>query len=131
MVKIKSKTIYFLSLLSLIFLIPSISFAVDTGLESAKGNLLSGTLPSIIAQIINGLLSILGTLFIVLIIYGGFKWMTSQGNEDKVKKARELMINATIGVIIVLLAYLIVKTVIDIIVTGNVEGMSEDVVVGP
>lgn len=62
-------------------------------------------LPQLIANIINGVLALLGIVFLILIIYGGFTWMTAMGAEEKVKKAKAVIIQASIGLIIVLLSY--------------------------
>lgn len=62
--------------------------------------------PSLIAAtIIQALLAFIGVLFIILLIYGGFIYMTSAGEMDKVKKAKGLIKNAVIGVLIVMTAY--------------------------
>jgi len=58
-------------------------------------------------QVIGIVLSFVGVLFFILMIYAGILWMTAQGNEQQVKKARDLLINAIIGLIIVLAAYAI------------------------
>lgn len=63
------------------------------------------TIPEIIGTIIASLLSLLGVVFLVLVIYGGFLWMTSGGNEIKVLKAKKTLIQATIGLIIIVSAY--------------------------
>lgn len=60
-------------------------------------------------QIIGLVLSFIGVLFLILMIYAGITWMTSAGNQDKVKQARDLMLNAIIGLVIVLSAYAIVS----------------------
>jgi hypothetical protein len=62
---------------------------------------------AIISNIIGTLLGLLGLIFIILIIYGGFLWMTAQGNEEQIKKAKTMLVNATIGIIIISLAYAI------------------------
>lgn len=62
---------------------------------------------SIIGRIINTILGFVGVLFFILIIYSAFTWMTAQGNDEKVKKAKNLLIDATIGLIITLSAYAI------------------------
>lgn len=64
-----------------------------------------------IGVIINTVLSLLGILFIVLIIVGGFQWMTAGGNEEDVKKAQNRIKNAVIGLVIVVSAYAIWNTV--------------------
>ncbi len=61
----------------------------------------------IIGRIIKTLLGFLGIIFFILIIYGGFLWMTSAGNKDKVEKAREIIVNSVAGLAIVLFAYAI------------------------
>jgi len=59
----------------------------------------------LIAQIIKIFLSFLGVVFLLLIIYGGFMWMTAQGNESKVETAKKIITRAVIGLAVVLLAY--------------------------
>lgn len=61
----------------------------------------------LVAQIVQGVLSLLGVVFFVLVLYGGFKWMKARGNEDEVEKAKEVIINATIGLALILAAYAI------------------------
>lgn len=58
-------------------------------------------------DIIGIVLSFVGVLFFILIIVGGIQWMTAGGSDDKVKKAKTLITNAAIGLIIVLSAYAI------------------------
>ena len=58
-----------------------------------------------IATVVAGLLSLLGILFLVLILIGGYQWMTAGGNEETITKARKRIINATIGLAIIALAY--------------------------
>jgi len=70
------------------------------------------TLPSIIGRIINAVLGFLGVVLIVIIIYAGFLWMTAGGSEEQVGKAKQWMINAIIGLVIVLLAYAITSFVV-------------------
>lgn len=57
--------------------------------------------------IIGVILSFVGVLFLGLMIYAGLMWMTSQGNEQQVTKAKDLITNSVIGLIIVFAAYAI------------------------
>jgi len=66
----------------------------------------------IIGTIIQIVLSLLGLVAVVLIIAGGFQWMTSGGNEEKIKSAKKLMGSALVGLIIVILAYSIATFII-------------------
>jgi len=58
-----------------------------------------------VGDIIGMVLSFVGVIFLVIIIYSGILWMTSMGNDQKVEKAKDMVINATIGLIIVFAAY--------------------------
>jgi hypothetical protein len=59
----------------------------------------------IAAIIIRTALGLLGTIFLVLCIYGGFLWMTAAGSEEKVTKAKKLLFDGVIGIAIILAAY--------------------------
>ncbi|MDA3802408.1 MAG: pilin [Patescibacteria group bacterium] len=65
------------------------------------------TLPSVVGMIVNAALSLLGIIFVILIIVGGFKWMTAGGNEESVKTATNYIKRAIIGLIITLSSYAI------------------------
>lgn len=65
-----------------------------------------------IGRVISIGLSMLGIIFIILIIYAGFNWMTAQGDEEKVNKAKNTLKTAIIGLIIVVLAYAIYQFII-------------------
>ncbi|MFW5888705.1 MAG: Mbov_0395 family pilin-like conjugal transfer protein [Patescibacteria group bacterium] len=65
----------------------------------------------IIQTVIQVALSFLGVIFLILMIYGGFLWMTASGNEEKVSKARKILTAAIIGLIIVIGAYAITALV--------------------
>lgn len=59
----------------------------------------------IIGRVIFFILSLLGIIFLLLIIYSGFIWMTAGGNEQKVTKATEMIKQSIIGLLIVIGAY--------------------------
>lgn len=63
--------------------------------------------PTIIGKIVGAGLAFVGVLFFILMIYGGILWMTAQGNDQQVEKAKGLITAAIIGLIIVLSAYAI------------------------
>lgn len=64
----------------------------------------------IVAQFIKGLLTMLGLLSTITLVYGGFTIFTSQGEEEKITKGRKTIQYAFIGVIITLSAYMIAFT---------------------
>lgn len=61
----------------------------------------------IVGFIITLVLSLMGVIFLVLAIYGGYTWMMARGNEEMVEKAKNTLINAIIGIVIVMAAYAI------------------------
>ena len=65
-----------------------------------------------VVAIVNIFLGFLAILFIVLILYGGYLWMTAAGNEQRVEEAQNVLRRAIIGVVIVLGAGVITNTVI-------------------
>ncbi|KKR34906.1 MAG: hypothetical protein UT67_C0005G0018 [Candidatus Magasanikbacteria bacterium GW2011_GWA2_40_10] len=102
-------------------MIPSFAFADDFGLKGASqdtGLIGQGQdvdaktrVPELIGSIIGIALSFVGAIFFLLILYAGFLWMTAFGASDKVEKAKDILIHAAIGLIIVLAAYAISKFV--------------------
>lgn len=69
-------------------------------------------------KIIQGAMALIGVAFGILIIYGGFLWMTARGNEETVKKSINILQTAVIGFIIVVGAYAITNYVVDIVITS-------------
>ncbi|MBI3290905.1 hypothetical protein HYZ76_01325 [Candidatus Falkowbacteria bacterium] len=83
------------------------------------------TFSKTIAGIIKVVLGFLGIIFLVLILYAGFMWMTSAGNEDKISSAKKTMVAAIIGAAIVLAAYAISYFVIDqLLLATKGEGLN-------
>jgi len=88
----------------------SYDFLADSGLKNsgqAAGydTVNPPTVDELIGNIILTALSLLGVIFFILIIYGGFTWMTAHGNEDKVKTANKIIMSSLMGLIITLAAY--------------------------
>ncbi len=92
------------------------------GLEDAKSINLgqSTTLKQDIADIVNLLLGFLGILAVIIILYAGFKWMTAGGNEEQVGEARKMLLQAVIGLVIVMAAWVITSFVV-----GNIGSVLE------
>jgi len=83
--------------------------AYKTQAANPDNNFLSTRLGSIIGLV----LSFVGVIFLILMIFAGLSWMTASGNQEKVNKAKDLMINAVIGLVIVMAAYAITAFVGD------------------
>jgi amino acid transporter len=61
----------------------------------------------IVAKVVKVILSMVGITFFVLIVLAGYKWMTSGGNEEKVKEAKSQILKAVIGLIIIFISWFI------------------------
>ncbi|MEY4722781.1 MAG: Type secretion system pilin [Candidatus Parcubacteria bacterium] len=75
----------------------------------------SSSLTDVIGSLIKALMGGLGVLFVVLLLYAGFIYFTSQGAPDKMKKAKDLIRDAVIGLVIVFASYSVAAYVIDLI----------------
>lgn len=73
----------------------------------------------IVAGIIQVFLGLLATIFIILIVIAGFKWMSSQGNSVKIGEAKNTILAASVGLLIILGAF-----AITIYITRSVLGIT-------
>lgn len=78
------------------------------------------SLTETVGKVINVALGIIGLVLIVLIVYSGWKWMVAGGNDEQVKAARDTIINAVIGLAIILAAYAITTFVINALIEATV-----------
>lgn len=69
---------------------------------------------TLIGALINTLLFIVGTLSVVMIIYGGIRYTTSAGNTSAVTAAKNTIIYAIVGLVVSFLAYAVVNWVLDL-----------------
>ncbi|MEK7637289.1 MAG: hypothetical protein AAB402_02785 [Patescibacteria group bacterium] len=92
--------------------LPLASYAATTSfsVESIGGSIGLGNadLKQTVINILNLALGLLALVAVVMIIVGGFTWLTASGNEEKVDKAKKIISAAVIGLIIVLLAWAVV-----------------------
>jgi len=82
-------------------------------LENAQFGLGNKALKTGIEEIIQVLLGFLGIIAVLVILWGGFIWMTAMGDEGKVEKAKKMIIAGIIGIIIILAAFAIAQFVIE------------------
>lgn len=97
----------------------------ELGALEETGNCLGGNNPNacggltflrggpvdIAAQIINLLLSVLGVFSLFLIVYAGWTWMLARGNQEKIEKAKEIIIGTVIGLFVILASYAFLQVV--------------------
>jgi len=117
------KTAIFTALLLLgLLVVPQLVSAVslDVGINYAGSTGLgSRDIRETIASIINVALGLLGIVAVVIILLGGFKWMTAMGNDDAIKKAKQLLIAGVIGLVIILTAYAIATFVLGSLINAT------------
>ena len=82
-----------------------LGFVDGTEVDTEGINLGNKDPRTMIAQIINVLLTLLGVIAVGIVLLGGFKWMTAGGNEDKVGEAKKLLGAGVIGLVIILAAW--------------------------
>ncbi|MCK4539920.1 hypothetical protein KAU09_02070 [Candidatus Parcubacteria bacterium] len=111
--------LFIIFLIIFMFFIPTAIFSqieVDKN-EVKLNNPLTGgptaTTPNqLIGQIINGVLGIVGSLALVMFIYGGFTWMLAAGSNEKVQKGKDILIWATLGLVVIFSAFAIVDFIL-------------------
>lgn len=87
------------------------NFGLDKAADAAK--LPTGTvdIKVTIAKYVSIALEMVGVVFLILFIYGGFMWMFSKGDSGKVGDAKKILVNAVIGLVIIFSAYVITSFV--------------------
>lgn len=96
-----------------------------TAVENTLGSTLGerNTDPRVvIGNIIDIALGFLGLIAVVIVLFGGFKWMTAAGNEDKVEEAKKILSAGVIGLVIVLTAWALTSYVITTIRETTISG---------
>ena len=75
-----------------------------------------------IASIIRTAMGLLGIVAVVIILIGGFKWMTAGGNEDQVGEAKKWIFSGVIGLAIILSAYALANFIVTQLVVATTTG---------
>lgn len=75
-------------------------------------NLGKEPIPELAGRIIKKVLGIVGVLALVMFIYGGILWMTSGGNAEKIKKGKDTIVWAVIGLAFIFFSYAILEFIL-------------------
>ena len=89
-----------------------------TGIDDSS----SADLPGLITIVVNTLLIIVGAVAVIMLIWGGFKYITSAGDASAVTAAKNTILYAVIGIIVAVLSYAIVNWVITTVTSGSSGG---------
>ncbi len=71
----------------------------------------SNTVTGVIIRVVQIALSLAGLIAILFLIIGGFRYVTAAGNEDASETAKKTILNAIIGIIVIILAYVILRVI--------------------
>ncbi len=112
--------------------IPSTTYAIDLGIDRIeRASETAGyaaatetTFAENVGRAIRIVLSLLGVIFTILIIYAGYLWMTARGNDENVSKAKDIISSSIIGLIILLMAYSITNFVVTRVMEGTVNSIA-------
>lgn len=111
--------------MGLSFVTPAVAHAADcstdnlsaaSGADCAQGNntptnLFNGD-DSIFKRVVNIMLFIVGAVAVIMLIFGGVRYVTSGGAQDQVTAAKNTIMYAIIGIVVAILAYAVVNFVI-------------------
>lgn len=73
----------------------------------------------IIGNVIKAVLGLVGSLALGIFIFGGLTWITSAGSDEKIKKGKDMIIWATLGLVVIFMSYAMVTLVIDAVTGGS------------
>ena len=116
-IAIMTCAVFGVSVLSTASLSGSVSAQVSKGIDTAttsemKGKSIDGD-KGLIKTVVNVLLWAVGILSVIMIIFSGFRYITSAGDASKTKSARSTLIYSVVGLIVAIMAWAIVNMVID------------------
>ena len=66
------------------------------------------------------LLGLLGLIAVIIIIYGGFTWMTAAGNEERISKAKKILTYSIIGLVVILTSWILVAYVFETVTVDEI-----------
>lgn len=78
----------------------------------------------LVGRLIRAFITFLGVYFVVMVVWGGYEWMTAGGDSDKAKKARSRLTNAVIGMAIAV-SWWVITDFVFMKLDGNPDQNSE------
>lgn len=99
------------SILVTILLLPS-AVSAQASISSLKFLGSQVTLPIIIGRVIKGLLGFTGGIALLMFVYGGVLWMLAAGNQEKIKRAKDTLVWATIGLLAIFVSFALVSYIL-------------------
>lgn len=81
---------------------------------TSRAGTTEGDLSTVVGRILSTALTLVGIIFLILMVYAGYLWMTARGAEDQIEKSKSIISAAVIGLVLVMSAY-----AISVLVTGS------------
>jgi hypothetical protein len=72
----------------------------------------------VIGLLIQGILSVIGSVTLLMFVYGGILWLTAMGDPKKVQKGRDILVWGIMGLMLIAGSYVLVNAIISGITTG-------------
>ncbi len=114
-----------LCLLAFIGVVATLPFPVraeDTATVALYNPLGESDVRVILGRVIRGFLSVVGSIALLMVVYGGVLWLTSAGNSDRIKKGKDVLVWAVLGLGVIFSAYAITNALLNALTTGSVTG---------
>ena len=103
------------------FMLAPVALAQFTTPSAGNTGLPNDTsLTGFIMKIINIALAIAGLIAVLFLIIGGFRYITSAGNEETAEQAKKIITNAIIGIVVIILSFVIVRVISNALLTNQV-----------
>ena len=103
------------------FMLAPVALAQFTVPGSGNTGLPNDTsLTGFIMKIINIALAVAGLIAVLFLIIGGFRYITSAGNEETAEQAKKIITNAIIGIVVIILSFVIVRVISNALLTNQV-----------
>lgn len=105
-------------LLGLLSLLPKKAYATSIFGFSQPDHINFGNFKSSFPQIFGWVVVIAGVLFVVMFLIGGIQYLSSSGNEEAANKAKKLLIDAVIGILVVAISWAVGQYIISQLFTA-------------
>lgn len=114
-----NKIINVISIVAMVVMIAAplaVSAQFTTPDPSGSGVAEDTELSELLVRIINVLLALAGLVAVVFLIVGGFRYITAGGNEEAAESGKKAIVNAVIGIVVIILSFVIVRVVSNAII---------------
>ena len=86
-----------------------------------------GDILQVIANVMVFILAISGSIFILIFLYGGILWITSNGRPEKIQNGKLTMVRAIVGLVIIFGSYALVALLIGVLINGQAPGAGDTI----